>query len=264
MPERTLFINSEYGHSLSSDGSTFSMNLNPPLVLAKDTEPMVEATEVTCWHTAYNIKTGINDTFKVSFANVASNAVQSFVFPPGIYNLTSLNLRLSHFLIDLSLASDTLKFVGIQAEGKLLLHAITSTSTGNITVSFADATMTMRSFLGFESNSSVTFTQEGSVTANDTAKFDSIQYYVLECTSGLNISGAYKEDGNSNSTALAVIVPDVQPSQQILYRPHHPLKLHANVAGATISRLEFRLCDHLHQPVNTNDEYYSARIRITY
>ena len=90
MPERTLFINSEYGHSLSSDGSTFSMNLNPPLVLAKDTEPMVEATEVTCWHTVYNIKTGINDTFKVSFANVASNAVQSFVFPPGIYNLTSV------------------------------------------------------------------------------------------------------------------------------------------------------------------------------
>ena len=85
--------------------------------------------------------------------------------------------------------------------------------------------------------------QEGSATANNTAKFDSIQYYVLECN-GLNIHGSYKEDGNSNSTAIAVIVPDVQPSQQILYRPNHPLKLHANVASGTISRLEFRLCDH--------------------
>ena len=33
MPEKTFLINSQYGHSLSSDGSTFAMNLQPPLVL---------------------------------------------------------------------------------------------------------------------------------------------------------------------------------------------------------------------------------------
>ena len=263
MPEKTILINSQYGHSLSNDGSTFSMNLQPPLVVPKDAEPMIEVVEATAWHTAENIKAGVNDVFKVSFANVSSNAVQTMTFPPGIYNLTSLNLRLSHFLIDLGLDSQTLKFVGVQATSSLLLHATPDAASGNITVNFTDATMSMRSFLGFENNPSVTFTQEGSATANNTAKFDSIQYYVLECM-GFNVSGSYKEDGNSNSSAIAVIVPDVQPSQQILYRPHHPLKLHANIAGGTVSRLEFRLCDHLHQPVNTNDEYYSARIRITY
>ena len=184
-------------------------------------------------------------------------------FPLESTILKILNLRLSHFLIDLGLDSQTLRFVGVQATSSLLLHATPDAASGNITVPFADATMTMRSFLGFETNTSVTFTQEGSATANNTAKFDSIQYYVLECN-GFNIHGSYKEDGNSNSSAIAVIVPDVQPSQQILYRPNRPLKLHANVTGGTISRLEFRLCDHLHQPVNTNGEYYSARIRLTY
>jgi len=263
MPEKTFLINSQYGHSLSSDGSTFAMNLQPPLVLPKDSEPLIEVVEATVWHVAENIKAGVNDVFKVSFANVSSNAVQTMTFPPGIYNLTSLNLRLSHFLIDLGLDSQTLRFVGVQATSSLLLHATPDAASGNITVPFADSTMTMRSFLGFENNSSVTFSSEGSATANSTAKFDAIQYYVLECN-GFNIHGSYKEDGNSNSTAIAVIVPDVQPSQQILYRPNHPLKLHANIAGGTVSRLEFRLCDHLHQPVNTNGEYYSARIRLTY
>ena len=222
MPEKTFLINSQYGHSLSNDGSTFAMNLQPPLVLPKDSEPIIEVVEATAWHTAENIKTGVNDVFKVSFANVSSNAVQTMTFPPGIYNLTSLNLRLSHFLIDLGLDSQTLRFVGVQATSSLLLHATPNAASGNITVPFADATMTMRSFLGFENNPSVTFTQESSATANSTAKFDSIQYYVLECN-GFNVSGSYKEDGNSNSTAIAVIVPDVQPSQQILYRPNHPL-----------------------------------------
>ena len=263
MPEKTFLINSQYGHSLSNDGSTFAINLQPPLVLPKDAEPMIEVVEATCWHVAENIKAGVNNVFKASFANISGNAVQTMTFPPGIYNLTSLNLRLSHFLIDLGLDSQTLRFVGVQATSSLLLHATPDVASGNITVPFADATMSMRSFLGFENNASVTFTQESSATANSTAKFDAIQYYVLECN-GFNVSGSYKEDGNSNSTAIAVIVPDVQPSQQILYRPNHPLKLHANIAGGTVSRLEFRLCDHLHQPVNTNGEYYSARIRLTY
>ena len=263
MPEKTFLINSQYGHSLSSDGSTFAINLKPPLVVPKDAEPMIEVVEATCWHVAENIKAGVNNAFKASFANVSGNAVQTMTFPPGIYNLTSLNLRLSHFLIDLGLDSQTLRFVGVQATSSLLLHATPDAASGNITVPFADSTMTMRSFLGFENNSSVTFSSEGSATANSTAKFDSIQYYVLECN-GFNVSGSYKEDGNSNSTAIAVIVPDVQPSQQILYRPNHPLKLFSNIAGGTVSRLEFRLCDHLHQPVNTNGEYYSARIRLTY
>ena len=264
MPEKTLFINSQYGHSRSADGSTFSMDLKPPLTIPKDAEPMVSVIEACVFHTAHNIKTNVNDVFKVRFSNISGNALQTMTFPAGIYNLSSLNLRLGHFLIDLGLASDTLKFVGIQATSSLLLHAIPNTASGNITVNWADATMTMRSFLGYENNPSVTFTTEGSVTANKTAKFDSIQYYVLECANGLNVQGVYKEDGSSNSTALAAIVPDVSPSQQILYRPNHPLKQHANINGGTVSRLEFRLCDHLHNPVETNDEFYNARIKISW
>ena len=72
MPEKTLLINSQYGHSLSNDGSTFSMNLQPPLVVPKDAEPMIEVVEATAWHVAENIKSGVNDVFKVSFANVST------------------------------------------------------------------------------------------------------------------------------------------------------------------------------------------------
>ena len=82
MPEKTFLINSQYGHSLSSDGSTFAMNLQPPLVLPKDSEPLIEVVEATAWHVAENIKTGVNDVFKASFANISGNAVQTMTFPP--------------------------------------------------------------------------------------------------------------------------------------------------------------------------------------
>lgn len=264
MPEKTLFINSQYGHSLSTDGSTFSMDLKPPLIIPKGAVPMVSVVEAGIFHTAHNIKAGVNDVFKMSFSNVAGNALQTMTLAPGIYNLSSLNLILGHFLVDLGLARDTLKFVGVQATSSLLLHVIPNTASGNVTVNWTDSTMTMRTFLGYEDNPSVTFTQEGTVSANKTAKFDSIQYYVLECANGLNVQGVYTEDGSSNSTSLAAIVPDVAPSQQILYRPNHPLRQHANISGGTISRLEFRLCDHLHNPVDTNDEFYNARIKISW
>ena len=107
MPEKSLFINSQYGHSLSADGSTFSMDLlKPPLTIPKDAEPMVRVVEAGVFHTAHNIKSGVNNVFKVSFSNISGNAPQTMTFPAGINNLSSLNLRLGHFLIDLGLASD--------------------------------------------------------------------------------------------------------------------------------------------------------------
>jgi len=82
------------------------MDLKPPLTIPKDAEPMVSVVEAGVFHTAHNIKSGVINVFKVSFSNISGNAPQTMTFPAGIYNLSSLNLRLGHFLIDLGLASD--------------------------------------------------------------------------------------------------------------------------------------------------------------
>jgi len=139
-------------------------------------------------------------------------------------------------------------------------------TSGDITVDWTDATLTMRTFLGFQNNASFTALLSGgetSVTASSVAKFNSLEYFVIECI-GLAISGSYKEDGTQSSSSLAAIVPDVSPSQQILYRPVHPLKLKCDIAGSTIGSITFRLTDQNHLSQETFGETYSARIQITY
>ena len=221
----TLFVNSQNGINKSSDGSTFTHRLEPPLRIPRDAKPYVSLLESTIWYNSPNVLTGTNDVFKVSFSNIASNAVQTFTFPAGLYSLASLNLRLGYFLVDLGLASDTLQFVGLQAESKLVLSLKPDSASGDITVNWTDSMLTMRTFLGFQANASFTALTSGgetSVTATSVAKFNSLEYYVIEAI-GLGISGSYTESGKANSQSLCAIVPDISPSQQILYRPTHPL-----------------------------------------
>jgi len=262
----TLFVNSASGTNRSADGSTFTHRLEPPLRIPRDAKPYVSLLESTTWYNAPNILTGTNDVFKVSFSGVSSGTTQAFTFPAGLYSLASLNLRLGFFLVDLGLASDTLTFVGLQAESKLVLSLKPDSLSGDITVDWTDSTLSMRTFLGFQNNASFTALTSGgetSVTASSVAKFNSLEYYVIEAI-GLGISGSYTESGKANSQSLAAIVPDISPSQQILYRPVHPLKLKCDIAGSTIGSIIFRLTDQNHVPQETFGETFSARIQITY
>ena len=151
----------------------------------------------------------------------------------------------------------------MQAESKLLIHFQPDAASGTIGIDFGVAANSMRAFLGFQGSGTLTASTESSVYGSDVSKFNSLEYYKLEAI-GLSISGGYDEDGGNDSNTIAVVVPNVSPSQLIVQRLTHPMKLHCNIAGATISQITWRLLDNNNNPVNTNSENFSARVRITY
>ena len=71
------------------------------------------------------------------------------------------------------------------------------------------------------------------------SKFNTLEYYKLE-SHGLSISGGYGENGKNDTNCIAVVVPNVSPSQLIVQRKAHPIKLHCNIAGATISQITYK------------------------
>ena len=261
--EITLLVNSAYGANKSADGHSFVQRLSPPIRVPTGKDPMIEASEVAIWHTSPNVKTGINDVLRFTFSAVSSGAVQTFTFPSGLYSLNSINLRLQHFLISLGLDQNTVSFVPVQAESKLLIHFQPDTASGTVGIDFSNAANTMREFLGFQGSGSLSAAAESSVYGSNVSKFNSLEYYKLEAV-GLSISGGYGESGGNDSNCIAVVIPNVSPSQLIVQRLAHPIKLHCNIAGATISQITWRLLDNNDQPVNTNSENFSARVRITY
>ena len=261
--EITLLVNSAYGSNKSVDGHSFVQRLSPPLRVPAGRNAVIEATEVNIWHVSPNIIAGTNNILIFTFSAVSGGSAQTFTFPQGLYSLNSINLRLQHFLISLGLDQNTVSFVPVQAESKLLIHFQPDSASGTIGINFGDAANSMREFLGFQGSGNLSATTESSVYGSHVSKFNSLEYYKLEAV-GLSISGGYSENGNNDSNTIAVVVPNVSPSQLIVQRLAHPIKLHCNIAGATISQITWRLLDNNDEPVNTNSENFSARVRITY
>ena len=145
--EITILVNSGYGDNKSADGHSFVQRLNPPLRVPANTNPTISCTEIGIWHTSPNIKSGVNNVLKFTFSAVSGGATQTFTFPEGLYSLNSINLRLQHFLIGLGLDQNTVSFVPVQAESKLLIHFQPDTASGTIAINFGDASNTMREFL---------------------------------------------------------------------------------------------------------------------
>ena len=261
--EITLLVNSAYGENKSADGHSFTQRLSPPLRVPAGKDPQIEATEVGIWHTSPNVIAGTNNVLKFTFSAVSGGATQTFTFPEGLYSLNSINLRLQHFLISLGLDQNTVSFVPVQAESKLLIHFQPDTASGTVGIDFSDVANTMRQFLGFQGSGSLSAAAESSFYGSNVSKFNTLEYYKLEAV-GLSISGGYGEAGGNDSNCIAVVIPNVSPSQLIVQRLAHPIKLHCNIAGATISQITWRLLDNNDQPVNTNSENFSARVRITY
>ena len=141
--------------------------------------------------------------------------------------------------------------------------AAADTASGTVGIDFSDVANTMREFLGFQGSGNLSAVSESSVYGSNVSKFNTLEYYKLEAV-GLSISGGYGEGGRNDSNCIAVVIPNVSPSQLIVQRLAHPIKLHCNIAGATISQITWRLLDNNDQPVNTNSENFSARVRITY
>jgi hypothetical protein len=121
---------------------------------------------------------------------------------------------------------------------------------------------TPREILGFNALTYGPFpTVPTSVLAPNVAQFNQVNYFLLH--SDLTNKGI-RFNNNYNQTISQILI-DVPPGSQITYKPFNPAKISApELAGTNRTNLRFWLTDDRNRRVNTNGEYFTARIVIHY
>jgi hypothetical protein len=266
VPEEVSFIissNPDNGASnVSSDGHYFEVNLEDALQIPKSAMNVnLSVQESTVWWTIPNIVTGQNDKFYITGPN-KSDVSTNFVItiPQGLYDLTGLNQAIQRELetANAKISPDPLvSLTGDESTQKVEIRF-------NYTATSVDFTQlqTFREIIGFNSAVIGPFaTVPTTVLAPNVAQFNTINYFLLHSDlvgRGIRFNKEYNQ-------TIAQILIDTSPGTQIVSKPFNPSKINCQeLAGALRKKLRFWLTDDKNRPVNTNQEYYSARIVIDY
>lgn len=255
--------------NVSPDGSRFSVQFDDPLTIPKEAvNVQVEVPEALVWWTVPNIITGQNDTFYIFGDDDSAVPVpQLFVIQieQGLYDLTGLNNALQSGLEAAGArtvdgANNPLPLVSLSpddATQKVLLRF----NYPNVTVDFTQAN-TPREILGFDSL--VYGPYPGAplnILAPNVAAFNQVNYFLIQ--SDLVQRGIRRN--NRYNQIITQVNIDVAPGSQIVSTPFNPARTSADeLAGTKRNILRFALTDDQNRAVNTNGEYWTARILITY
>jgi len=251
----------------TSDGSQFEVQLDESIEIPKDALNVnVSVEEATVWWVVPNIITGINDTFYI-FGDNSQGGSELFtvVVEQGLYDLTGLNNSLQSGLEALGARTidgngDALPLVSLapdEATQKVLLRF----NYPNVTVDFAPP-RTPYEILGFEPIQYGPFPSAPlNQLAPNTAAFNQVNYFLIASDlvqKGIRFNNRYNQ-------VITQVLINVAPGSQIISTPFNPAKSNAQeLAGTKRTNIRFRLTDDKLRPVNTNNEYFTARIVIRY
>ena len=244
--------------NISSDGSYFEVQLQDGLKVPKDALNVnIAVEEATIWWSVPNIITGENDKVYITGPNTL-DVVQNFVLtiPQGLYDLAGINEAIAR----------ELESAGAKIDPEPLITLSPDEATQKVQLRFNYATVsidftqndTPRVILGFDS-AVYTPVPENPLLAPNVAAFNQVNYFLIH--SDLTNKGI-RFNNNYNQTIGQVLI-DVSPGSQIVSKPFNPARINApELAGATRTNLRFWLTDDEDRRVNTNNEYWSARIVI--
>lgn len=256
--------------NVSPDGSQFEIQLDGEgISIPKDAINVnVAVEESTVWWVVPNIITGVNDTFYIFGDDdqvVPVPQLFTVVVAQGLYDLSGLNNAV---------------LAGLEALGARTLDALNNPlplinmtpddatqkvrmrfNYPNVYVDFQPGN-TPREIIGFDALQYGPYVGAPlSVLAPFTAAFNQVNYFLLH--SDLVYKGI--RFNNSYSQTIAQVLIDVAPGSQIISTPFHPAKTNAQeLAGSKRTNLRFWLTDDKQRNVNTNGEYWTARIVIHY
>jgi hypothetical protein len=253
----------------SADGSSFEIQLDEAIKIPKDAVNVnVSVEEATVWWVVPNIITGVNDTFYIfGDDNQAIPVPQLFtvVIEQGLYDLAGLNNSLQSGLEALGARTvdallNPLPLVSLSpddATQKVLLRF----NYTNVTVDFTQVD-TPRDIMGFDSLVYGPYVGAPlNILAPNSAAFNTVNYFLIASDlvqKGIRFNNRYNQ-------VISQVLIDVAPGSQIVNTPFNPAKSSAQeLAGAKRTNLRFRLTDDQLRPVNTNGEYYTARVVIRY
>ena len=246
--------------NVSPDGSYFEVQLEDGLKIPKDALNVnISVEEATVWWTIPNIITGQNDKLYITGPDTA-DVIQNYVItiPQGLYNLSGINEAMIR----------ELEAAGSKFDPEPLISLSPDEATQKVEMRFNYATVsidftqnnTPREILGFNSQiySAVPINP---ILAPNTAQFNQVNYLLIH--SDLTNKGI--RFNNSYNQTIGQVLIDVPPGSQIVSTPFNPAKISAQeLAGTTRTNLRFWLTDDENRRINTNEEYWSARIVIKY
>lgn len=244
----------------SPDGSYFEVQLQDGLKVPKDALNVnISVEEATIWWSVPNIITGINDKIYITGPDI-NDVVQSYVLtiPQGLYDLAGINEAIAR-----ELEADNAK---IDPETLITLSPDEATQKVQLRFNYATVTIdfqpndTPRDILGFDA---LLYTPipDNPLLAPNVAGFNTVNYFLIH--SDLTNKGI-RFNNNYNQTIGQVLI-DVSPGSQIVSKPFNPARINAQeLAGANRTNLRFWLTDDEDRRVNTNGEYWTARIVIHY
>jgi hypothetical protein len=244
------------------DGSYFEVQLQDGLQLPKDALNVnIAVEEATIWWVVPNIITGVNDTMYITGPDI-NDVIQNFVvvIPQGLYDLSGINQAILR----------ELENQGAKIDPDPLITLTPDEPTQKVEMRFDYPTVsvdftqpnTPRITLGFDSQILGPYVGAPlNILADNIAQFNQVNYFLIH--SDLTNKGI-RFNNNYNQTISQVLI-DVSPGSQIVSRPFNPAKINApELAGAKRTNLRVWLTDDRDRRVNTNGEYFTARIVIHY
>lgn len=240
----------------TADGSSFSVQLNTPIQIPAEAKHIhVSVPNSTIWNVVPNIIEGVNDTMYIT--ENANNYV--IVIPQGLYDLPSLNNAIAIQLENEGALTNPsiLTLVADESTQKVIIKA---NYTG-VSIDFTPDD-TFRDILGFDARvvGPSTLAPENFI-ADNVAGFNVLEYFKIH--SDIVPMGIQQNEDFDQTIAQVQI--SALPGSQIIDAPFLPAKSEASyLAGTKKKSIRFWLTDQRNNLVNTNGEYYSARITIAY
>lgn len=196
------------------------------------------------------------------FSRITDGAAQQFIItvPQGLYDLSGLNQAILRELENAGARTDP--------EPLIVLSPDDATQKVEIRFNYPDVSIdftpidTFREILGFDSliygpYPNTPYTQ----VAPNTAAFNQVNYFLLESdlvNKGIRFNNQYNQ-------IISQVLINVAPGSQIISTPFNPARTNAQeLAGSKRTNLRFRLTDDKNRSVNTNGEFFTARIVIHY
>jgi len=255
--------------NVSSDGSQFEIQLDDPIEIPKDALNVnVSVEEATVWWTVPNIITGVNDTFYVygdDNQGVPVPQLFTVTIAQGLYDLTGLNNSLHSALESagarvLDGSGNPLPLISFSAD-TATQKVLARFNYTNVYIDFSQA-QTPYEILGFNPIQYGAYVGAPlNVLAPNVAAFNQVNYFLIASDlvqRGIRFNNRYNQ-------IISQVLIDVSPGSQIVSTPFNPPKSKANeLAGTKRTNMRFRLTDDQFRPVNTNSEYFTARIVIKY
>jgi len=254
--------------NVSTNGSRFTVKLEEPIEIPEDAlNVTLSVEEATVWWTVPNIITGENDKLYVTGPTQLNPAIiqtSILTIPLGLYDASGLNETVQQLLENAGFKTTD----GIPAISKPIFTITTDEATSRIILRFEYPTVqidftqndTPKDILGFESLVYGPYPlAPQNIPAPNVAGFNTVNYFLIH--SDL-VQQGIRFNNNYNQTIAQVLI-DVAPGSQIVSKPFNPAKSNCNrLAGSKIDRFNVWLTDDKQREVNTNNEYFTARIVI--